>query len=398
MATPGFAFALETHYPSIFGLSVNDTSTFPEYARYFFNLGVVAAGFIAVLVILAGGVYWLISFGRGKFTDEGKEWVKSGALGLLIVLSSYLIAYTINPDLVIFKLSNLPGIGGGGNNTSPIPPGVTIETYMELPIGTLTETLLTRKVECYDFDVNGDPILGEDLELDDGTTIKGPTYLEIDRLECIIKTASAVEKKMSDVKKIADAMIEQMSKCQCSEADKKCDHNCDDNGCDPYSGSCPVEEGSDTTFLCTGNCKYNPYTPGPSRTDSCKMAEDADPESCCPEDVWKKIRGEEPTKISEDAYECAKPEKDYYGLPSIISPPPDNGQCDKNPIIRAYRDYCPTKHPYEYHKKPIWVIDKTVWMNATLYKQIGALQSILEGYYTEISSDTMILNLSLIHI
>ena len=77
--------ALEVHYPTItiFGqhLSLNDTSAFPDYVCYFYGLGIDLAIFIAVLVIAFGGVYYLVSYGRGKFTSEAKDWIKAGVLG-----------------------------------------------------------------------------------------------------------------------------------------------------------------------------------------------------------------------------------------------------------------------------------------------------------------------------
>src|SRR3989344_5753521 len=93
---PSFALAsssLNLHYPTIFGLSINSTSTLPEYARYFFNTIMVLTIIVSVIVVAIGGVYYLASFARGKFTDEGKSWIKSGLLGLLISLSAYTIAY-----------------------------------------------------------------------------------------------------------------------------------------------------------------------------------------------------------------------------------------------------------------------------------------------------------------
>ena len=99
----GFALALELHYPSIMGFSVNDTSGFAEYARYFFNVGIILSVLVASMMTAYGGILYLISFIKGKFVNEGKEKVKAGLLGLLIVFCSYLLAYTINPDLVVFK-------------------------------------------------------------------------------------------------------------------------------------------------------------------------------------------------------------------------------------------------------------------------------------------------------
>ena len=91
---------LEVNYPSIFGLqALNNTSSLGDYVCYLFGLGMNLAILIAVIVVAFGGVYYLVSYGRGKFTSEGKEWIKAGVLGLLIVVCASLITFTINPSL-----------------------------------------------------------------------------------------------------------------------------------------------------------------------------------------------------------------------------------------------------------------------------------------------------------
>ncbi len=125
--------------------------TLPEYAAYIFNFGVAIAGGLAVIVIMFGGVYYLISFGRGKFTNEGKEWVKAGLLGLFLTVCAYLIAYTINPNLIAFNLGELSEIPPFNLFPGKVPGiGAPIITYQEIPMGVLTEDLLSRKMDCYD--------------------------------------------------------------------------------------------------------------------------------------------------------------------------------------------------------------------------------------------------------
>ena len=71
-----FVLALEVHYPTILGLSLNDTSSIADYVCYFFALGINLAILIAVMSVAFGGVYYLVSYTRGKFTSEAKEWIK----------------------------------------------------------------------------------------------------------------------------------------------------------------------------------------------------------------------------------------------------------------------------------------------------------------------------------
>jgi len=96
----GGVLALEvTNYPTtLTGQSINDTSSLGDYFCYLFSFLTEVAIFITIIIIAFGGIYYLISYGRGKFTTEAKEWIKSGIVGLLFVVCSASIVYTINPS------------------------------------------------------------------------------------------------------------------------------------------------------------------------------------------------------------------------------------------------------------------------------------------------------------
>ena len=238
LAAANFAYALEAKYPKIMGLSIDNNSKLPEYAKYFFNIGMAVAGALAVLVIVFGGIYYLVSFGRGKFVNEGKEWIKAGILGLLLIVCSYLMAYTINPYLVVFDLKELAPLTFLANYFNPPGPQPPVQIYSEIPIGILTENLLARQIDCYDFTADGDPIPGEKITTDDRRLFSGPTYLEHDRVDCILKLAQAAEKKAQIAKNLSDKIAELMlQKCKCQES--TCDPKCDkDKGCVVSESSC----------------------------------------------------------------------------------------------------------------------------------------------------------------
>lgn len=223
--TTGFALALETRYPTIFGQSINDTSTLPEYACYLYALIINLAIIIAVLAVVFGGVYYLVSYGRGNFTSEAKDWIKAGISGLLIVFSSYLIAYTINPDLRNCKIATLQLIDNILPNPNPAPPpGVNIRTYQEIPIGTLTENLLTRTIDCYNFDQSGNPVDGERIN----QNAFGPTYLNHDRADCLVKLVDGAQKKTQVAAKLSNAITNLMNQCSCQgKCDSSCGGQCD---------------------------------------------------------------------------------------------------------------------------------------------------------------------------
>lgn len=49
-------------------------------------------GIITVLIILAGGIIWMTSFGNEDKIDQAKKLISSGVIGLVLVLAAYAIA------------------------------------------------------------------------------------------------------------------------------------------------------------------------------------------------------------------------------------------------------------------------------------------------------------------
>jgi len=215
--------ALELEYPSIFGISINENSNLGSYAKYFFNVGIAIAVILAVIIVAFGGIYFLVDYSKGKIKGEGIAWIKAGIAGLLLTICAYLIAYTINPALVIFDLKRLPILTIIANLNNPNnSSGIKIDTYNEIPIGSLTENLLARTMACYDYDDNGDPIDGEKIITDDGKELVSPTYLENDRADCVLKISKAIENKSKLVEKLSDKIVEMMDECSCGRtADKE---------------------------------------------------------------------------------------------------------------------------------------------------------------------------------
>lgn len=268
----GRALALETHYPTIAGQSLNETSTFAEYICYIVSLGTTLAISLSAIVIAFGGIYYLISYGQNKFTSEGKEWVKAGILGLFVILASYSIIYTINPNLTDCKFgfvlpwSNLSSLN---NNSSNNKTGANTVTFKEIPMGVLTENLLARTTDCYGFDQDGNPIDGDKLP----TGEVEPTYMNHDRADCLTQLIDGAQKKAQVIANLSTSITNLMNECSCAG---KCDDTCNgQTGCNPPPAGtpCPVPAGTDTSNICTGACKKA----------ACKQQPNG-PKDCCPTD------------------------------------------------------------------------------------------------------------------
>ncbi len=95
-----FAFA-ETKYAVLetLGGNIKDEATFSEYISGLFKLSMGLAVVLAVFQISYGGFLYITSDSFTQ-TSLGRKKVQAAVTGLLILLTSYLLLNTINPDLV----------------------------------------------------------------------------------------------------------------------------------------------------------------------------------------------------------------------------------------------------------------------------------------------------------
>lgn len=117
---------LEVEYPEIRGFKpVTVKTLISDYAKYIFNFCIFFAGLVAFCIILFFGIRYLTSTGKPDVLNSSKDRIKSAFFGLLILLFSYLILTTINPDLVVFQTPGLPQVPSVGLPATPISPFVT---------------------------------------------------------------------------------------------------------------------------------------------------------------------------------------------------------------------------------------------------------------------------------
>lgn len=114
---------------------INNTTNLSTYLSGLFRLGIGLAVTLAIVMIVYGGIQYMVSDVPG-IKVNAKETIKNAILGLLLVLASWLILYTINPELVRFNLigsldNAARGVqiiggtpGGSGNTNTTEPDGV----------------------------------------------------------------------------------------------------------------------------------------------------------------------------------------------------------------------------------------------------------------------------------
>ena len=68
---------------------------------YKYALGI--AGILATVVMMFGGFLWLMSAGNPQMIGDAKNWITGAVTGLILLFTSYIILYTVNPELTILK-------------------------------------------------------------------------------------------------------------------------------------------------------------------------------------------------------------------------------------------------------------------------------------------------------
>ena len=77
---------------------------FAQYVSSAYRLLVVLGSLLAVVLLTIGGVRYMTGFSEGQL-DSAKKQMRAALWGLLVVVGSYLILYTLNPDLLKFNLN-----------------------------------------------------------------------------------------------------------------------------------------------------------------------------------------------------------------------------------------------------------------------------------------------------
>jgi len=102
----------------------------PNYIKTVFDLIIGIAGAIAVLAFIIGAIRYLTSAGNPERMGEAKKTIFSAVVGLVLLLSSFLIMTTINPkltELEVYKVTpiTLDGVYlTGGDERMPCPVAV----------------------------------------------------------------------------------------------------------------------------------------------------------------------------------------------------------------------------------------------------------------------------------
>lgn len=72
-----------------------------------YQFALLIGGLMAFGAIVYGGIKYTVSAGNPSGKSDGREWIYGALWGLLLLLGSYLILHTINPNLTNLNLPTL---------------------------------------------------------------------------------------------------------------------------------------------------------------------------------------------------------------------------------------------------------------------------------------------------
>lgn len=85
-------------------LTAGEVVKFPEYMSKVYIFALSAIGIASLLMLTIGGFFYLSSAGNQSTANTAKKIITDALLGLVVAFISYVILYTINPDILSGKL------------------------------------------------------------------------------------------------------------------------------------------------------------------------------------------------------------------------------------------------------------------------------------------------------
>ena len=106
---------LEQTYPTAGGEGLAPTSSVGQAIRYAFIFGISIIGVAALFNLIIAGAQWTSAGGNANIIASAQKRIVATATGVVLLLSSYLILITINPELVLLEEPRLSGFVDSAN-------------------------------------------------------------------------------------------------------------------------------------------------------------------------------------------------------------------------------------------------------------------------------------------
>ncbi len=114
------AFALELDWPvSPGGAWLNDNSTLTDLIAYIYEWAMTIGGIATFIALISAGFQYLTSAGNVTKMSDAKQQITSAITGLVLLLSTFLILSTINPELTTLEIPEISLSGASFDALDP---------------------------------------------------------------------------------------------------------------------------------------------------------------------------------------------------------------------------------------------------------------------------------------
>lgn len=128
LIVPGIvgAISLNLEYPKFGNVDLSTDQGLEDLISWLYYAIIGISTIAAFIMLIWGGIEWMTSSGNPTKTGDARDRIKAALLGLLLVLSSFIIIQIINPELTILKdplsgTSTAPGSGPGSSPATSAP-------------------------------------------------------------------------------------------------------------------------------------------------------------------------------------------------------------------------------------------------------------------------------------
>lgn len=90
--------------------NLTQAANIAEYIAAVFTYALSIGGIIATVMVVYGGVKWLVAAGDSGKITEAKGVITNAVLGLILLFGTYLLLFTINPEIVRLRELKLPKV------------------------------------------------------------------------------------------------------------------------------------------------------------------------------------------------------------------------------------------------------------------------------------------------
>lgn len=103
LALPVYVLALEVDFPNIGGVKPTESFGPADWIHYIFIFALAIVGLAIIYTLVYAGIEWMTAGDNSGRMSDARSRIKDAVIGLLILLGSYIILNTINPDLLTLK-------------------------------------------------------------------------------------------------------------------------------------------------------------------------------------------------------------------------------------------------------------------------------------------------------